>query len=52
MILSAGLNLTKTVYLNLLQDALHLFTINIDFAAITFVLVCILHNIIHNDNDT
>jgi len=45
MILLAGLNLTKTVYLNLFQHAPCLFTLNIDFA-ITFVLVLILHKMV------
>jgi hypothetical protein len=46
MILPAGLNLTKTVYLNLFQHAPCLFTLNIDFATITFVLVLILHKMV------
>jgi len=46
MILQAGLNLIKTVYLNLFQHALCLFTLNIDFATITFVLVLILHKMV------
>jgi hypothetical protein len=35
MILPAGLNLTKTVYLKLFQHAPYLFTLNIDFATTT-----------------
>jgi hypothetical protein len=35
MILPAGLNLTKTVYLKLFQHTPYLFTLNIDFATTT-----------------
>ena len=45
MILPAGLNLTKTVYLSFFQDAPHLSVFNIDFATIAF-LVPILHEIV------